>query len=43
MVKLLLSFSEPAATWLRDEARKLGISVSELVRRIVDAERKASR
>lgn len=40
MVKLLISFSEPGAAWLRKEAARLGISMSELVRRLVDEKRK---
>lgn len=36
MHKRLISFSKPAFEWLRDESRRLGISVSELVRRAVD-------
>lgn len=39
MVKILVSFSEPQIAWLREEAARLGISVSELVRRFVDANR----
>jgi hypothetical protein len=34
-----MSFSKPALTWLRKEATKLGIPVTELVRRIVDEKR----
>lgn len=37
MKKRLISFSEPQYDKLKQRAEKLGISVSELVRRIVDA------
>jgi len=43
MIKLLINFSEPSVVWLREEAARLGISVSELIRRIIDAKRKATR
>jgi len=36
---MLLSFSKPANEWLRKEASRLGIPVTELVRRIVDEKR----
>lgn len=36
---MLLNMSDPMDAWLRAEAAKLGISVSELVRRILDRER----
>lgn len=39
MRKMLLNMSDPMDAWLRAEAAKLGISVSELVRRILDRER----
>jgi hypothetical protein len=39
--KHLLTFSKPADGWLRKEAARLGIPVTELVRRIVDEKRKA--
>ena len=38
--KLLLRISNPAHLWLRKEAVCLGISVSELVRRIIDEKRR---
>jgi hypothetical protein len=34
-----INFSEPASEFLKAEADKLGISVSELIRRIIDAYR----
>jgi hypothetical protein len=34
-----VSFSDPAAIYLKREARRLGITVSEMVRRIVDEHR----
>lgn len=37
MRKMLLSLSEPLDAWLRAEAKALGLSVSELARRILDA------
>jgi hypothetical protein len=43
MIKLLIGISVPAVTWLRKEAARLGISVSELVRRIVDEKRGAAK
>lgn len=36
---MILNVSNPMDAWLRAEAAKLGISVSELVRRILDIER----
>ncbi len=41
MVKRLISFTEPQVAWLEAEAQRLGISVSELVRRIIDKTRGA--
>lgn len=40
--KRLISFTSSALAWLKTEAVRLETSVSELVRRIVDAERKRS-
>jgi hypothetical protein len=37
--KQMISFTHPQAEFLKQEAARLGISVSELVRRIVDAHR----
>lgn len=39
MIRLLTGFSEAQVTWLRREAKRLGIGVSELLRRIVDGAR----
>lgn len=39
MVKRLISLTKPVDTWLCREAKRLRISVSELVRRLLDAER----
>lgn len=36
MIKRFISFTAPAFEWLVGEAKALGISVSELVRRAVD-------
>ena len=39
MDQVLMSFSKPALDWLRKEAKRLGIPVTEFVRRIVDEKR----
>jgi hypothetical protein len=39
MVKRMISFTLPQLEWLEAEAKRLGISVPELVRRIIDAAR----
>lgn len=39
MIKRLISFTEPQLQWLEKEAERLGISVPELLRRIVDEAR----
>jgi hypothetical protein len=39
MEPFLIRFSDPAAKWLRSEAKRLGISFNELLRRIVDETR----
>lgn len=36
MLRRFVSFTAPAYAWLTAEARRLGVSVSELVRRAVD-------
>lgn len=41
MPKLLITISEPQDTWTRREAQRLGIPVSELIRRTLDAQRGA--
>lgn len=38
-VKRLISFSPSGLKWLKAHAGKLDVSVSEIVRRLVDAER----
>lgn len=40
--RLNLHLTEPQWAFLRKEAARLGISVAELVRRIIDAHRKAA-
>ena len=42
-MKRSIDFSEPQMTWLKKEADKLGLPISELVRRIIDAERERKR
>jgi hypothetical protein len=37
MAKTLINFTDPQEIWLRRESKKLGVSVTEFVRRIVDA------
>lgn len=39
MNKYVISFTEPQLEWLKQEAKRLGISVAELVRRLVDQAR----
>lgn len=39
MIKQMISFTDPQRAWLLGEARRLGISAAELVRRAVDAYR----
>lgn len=43
MKKQMISFTEPQLVFLKREAKRLGISVAELVRRIVDAYRQRTR
>ncbi len=40
MIKRVVSFTQPQLEWLEAEAKKLGISVPELVRRLIDQSRK---
>jgi predicted CopG family antitoxin len=40
--KRLISFSEAAYEWLKAEAERFDLSVSEFVRRLVDEKRKRS-
>ena len=42
MQKRMISFTEPQLTYLNTEAARLGISVPELVRRIIDEYRKVT-
>ena len=39
MKRILISFGSPALAWLKKEAKRLGISINEVVRRCVDKER----
>lgn len=41
MIKIVISVTEPQQEWLKAEAARLGISVAELIRRIVDQKRGA--
>jgi hypothetical protein len=43
MIKRVISFTEPQVQWLEAEAKRLGISVAELVRRIIDQARGATK
>lgn len=37
MTKQMISFTSPQRAFLKREAKRLGISIAELVRRIIDA------
>ncbi len=39
MTKRMISFTAPQLEWLEAEAKRLGISVPELVRRLIDQAR----
>ena len=39
VTKVMISFTDPQLRWLRAEAKRLGVSVADLVRRSVDAYR----
>ena len=41
MVKRIISFTQPQLDWLEAEAKRLDISLPELVRRIIDQARGA--
>jgi hypothetical protein len=41
MRKRLITFSDPTDAWLKKEAERLDINVTELVRRIIDEKRGA--
>ena len=43
MTKQMISFTDPQISYLRKEAKRLGISVAELVRRIIDRHIEAKR
>lgn len=43
MANKLVLLTEPQEIWLRAEAARLGISVSELIRRILDAARESGK
>ena len=43
MIKRVISFTQPQVAWLETEAKRLGISVPELVRRIIDSARGATK
>lgn len=36
MSRMSITLPEPAMNWLKREAKRLGISISELIRRIID-------
>jgi len=42
MRRLSFALPEPALAWLHSEAQRLGISVGELLRRLIDKERTAA-
>ena len=35
--QISVGFTQPQLQWLRSEARRLGLNIAELVRRIIDA------
>ncbi len=39
MIKRVISFTQPQLEWIEAEAKRLGISVPELVRRLIDQAR----
>jgi hypothetical protein len=43
VTKQMISFTDPQRAFLKREAKRLGISVAELVRRIIDAHIEAKR
>jgi hypothetical protein len=43
MIKQMISFTDPQRHFLKREAKRLGISIAELVRRIIDAHIEAPR
>lgn len=42
MEKRLISLTKPQTRWLKREAKQLGVSVSELVRRAIDEKKERS-
>lgn len=38
-IRTTLTLTEPQLNWLRDEAARLGLSVGELIRRLLDQAR----
>ena len=43
MIKRIISFTPPQLEWLEAESKRIGISVAELVRRIIDQARGATK
>lgn len=43
MTKQMISFTDPQRAYLKREAKRLGISIAELVRRIIDRHIEATR
>jgi len=39
MARMSLTMTDPQLAWLRREAKKLGITVADLIRRIIDQNR----
>lgn len=39
MKAIPIHFPEPQEAWLRSEAARLGVSMSEIIRRLIDKER----
>jgi hypothetical protein len=37
MIKQMISFTDPQRVFIKREAKRLGISIAEFVRRIIDA------
>ena len=42
MQRTSISLPEPQMSWLRSEAKRLGITVGELLRRLIDRVREAA-
>lgn len=43
IIQRSIVFTRPQMQWLKEEARRLGVSFAEVIRRIVDKERDALR